>query len=106
MGWGRWFLLGDFGQQWDIAEQQDELSSLKYQLHAKRRQTESIAEQLSELQRENDELKLYVAAMIRLLLAKGVVSSAEINSLVNAVDESDGTLDGKFSGDINPNAQP
>jgi ATP-dependent protease ClpP protease subunit len=33
MGWGRWFLLGDWGQQMDIQEQKQEIEELRQQLN-------------------------------------------------------------------------
>jgi len=52
------------------------------------------------LERENDELRLYVAAIVRLLVAKGVVTSEEMASLVQAIDAEDGSADGKYKGPI------
>jgi hypothetical protein len=52
------------------------------------------------LQVENDELRLYLAALVRLLTAKGLVSREEIRQVVNAVDAEDGTRDGKYQGHV------
>jgi len=38
--------------------------------------------------------------VIRLLGARGIVSEAELQAIVEAVDSEDGVLDGKLSGDI------
>ena len=100
MGWGRWLLLGDLGQQWDLEDQQSELNELRSRLRAKRRSMQAITDQLEELQRENEELKLYLAAMIRLMTAKGIASKEEIFALVDAIDEGDGMKDGRYTGKI------
>ena len=102
MGWGRWFLLGDLGQQWDLADQQRDLQVLRSQLRAKRNSSESIKDQLNDLQRENEELKLYVAALIRLMTTKGIASTEEITALVDTIDESDGIKDGRYTNKISP----
>ncbi len=102
MGWGRWFLLGDFGQQLDLSDYQRELQELRSQVRMKVRDTDSIDDRVKELQRENDELKLYVAAMLRLLTTKGIATKNEISALVDAIDESDGVKDGRYLNRIDP----
>jgi len=49
---------------------------------------------------ENAELKLYLASIIRLLTAKGVVSDEELRAMVDAVDAEDGRSDGRLDGAI------
>jgi hypothetical protein len=100
VGLGRWLLLGDLGQQLDLTDQKNELDELRLQMRAKARSTDSVAEKLNELQRENEELRLYVAAMLRLLTAKGVASKDEIVAWVNTIDEGDGAKDGRYKGKI------
>ena len=34
MGWGRWLLLGDLGQQMDLADHQAEIDNLKEELRS------------------------------------------------------------------------
>jgi hypothetical protein len=106
MGWGRWLLLGDLGQQMDLADQQAEIERLKRQVHSRPALAASADERLQALQRENDELKLYLAAVIRLLVAKNVASAADINALVAAIDREDGAEDQKYTGPMVPTAQP
>ncbi|MDA1260622.1 MAG: hypothetical protein O3A20_08355 [Planctomycetota bacterium] len=48
MGWGRYFLLGNFGQQLDIEEHRNELTSLRRQL-ARARQSRSSGASAAEL---------------------------------------------------------
>jgi hypothetical protein len=102
MGWGRWLLLGDLGQQMDLADHQAEIDKLKEELRSKQAVPSSIEERLRTLQRECDELKLYLAAVIRLLMAKKVATTDEIKTVVAAVDREDGTTDSKYTGPMLP----
>lgn len=52
------------------------------------------------LEAENGELKLYLAAVIRMMIARGVATREEFARLVDVVDRSDGLEDGQFGGDI------
>jgi hypothetical protein len=58
MGWGRWLLFGDLGQQMDLADQRAEMDTLRRQLRSKHKASASVAQGLEELRRDNDELKL------------------------------------------------
>ena len=55
---------------------------------------------LERLQKENDELKLYLAATIRILVAKGVITETEVKQFVDKIDSEDGNRDGRFTGKI------
>lgn len=99
MGWGRLFLLGNIGQQLDLSQQAREIEQLKRALAASGGATERReADEISRLRDENNELKLYVAAVLRLLVSKGIASHEEIQSLVRAIDAGDGTPDGRYEG--------
>jgi hypothetical protein len=74
MGWGRWLLLGNLGQQMDLADHEAEIESLKEELRSKQAVPSSIEQRLETLQRENHELKLYLAAVLRLLVGKKVAT--------------------------------
>jgi len=104
MGWGRWLFLGDLGQQMDLADHQAEIDNLKEELRSKQAVPASIEERLNILQRECDELKLYLAAVIRLLMVKKVASTDEIKAVVAAVDREDGSADQRYSGPMLPGA--
>jgi hypothetical protein len=56
--------------------------------------------ELSALQAENDELKLYLAAVVRLLVQKRVCTVEEIRELATALDAADGTIDHKMRGSV------
>jgi len=102
MGWGKWLLLGDLGQQLDITNQQEEIEKLKLQLQAQQAAPGSLEERLNLIQRDVDELKLYLAALIRLLIAKKLTTSEEMRTLVTAVDKEDGTQNRKYEGPLVP----
>lgn len=100
MGWGRMLLLGNVGQQLDIQDTERALASLSHQLHQTGQFDREVANRLDQLAAENAELKLYLAAVVRLLASKNVVSDAELRTIVDAIDRSDGTADGQFTGKL------
>ena len=75
MGWGRYLLLGTVGQQFDLEEQRSGLDQLRRQGRIQRVKSQTSARQLEELQDECDQLKLYVAALMRLLTADPIIAS-------------------------------
>jgi len=104
MGWLRYLFLGDLGQQLDLSDHETEIENLKQQLQARQSTTASTDSRLRTLQQENDELKLYVVALLRLLIAKNVATVEEIRSLVNVIDREDGAADNRYHGDMLPKA--
>ena len=81
MGWGRMLLLGNWGQQMDIEEQRVEIDRLRRRVEASGRPSG-----LEEARDEIDDLRLYVAVLVRMLVAKGIVTREELEALVEAVD--------------------
>lgn len=102
MGWGRMLLLGNVGQQLDIQDTERALAQLAEKLRETGQFDREVARRLDQLVAENAELKLYLAAIVRLLVSKGVVSPAELKDIVDAIDRSDGHVDGRFAGGIAP----
>jgi hypothetical protein len=100
MGWGRYLLLGDLGQQLDLADQKAEIEQMREEIRRSRSSGGGSAGQIEGLQAENDELRLWLAAIIRVLVSKRVVSQEEIRRIVAAIDAEDGTVDGRFTGDL------
>lgn len=101
MGWGSMFLLGNIGQQMDIEDQKSELERLREQFISHTHEPDnSVEARIARLEKENGELKLYLAALIRYLEHKGTVRESEFRNLVNVIDSEDGTTDGGYSGDI------
>lgn len=93
MGWGRFLLLGNLGQQLDLSDQQREMDDLRDELRRMRR-SDANTTTLAELRAENDELRLYLTALMRLLATKGVVTREELEQIVAEDGESDGGLRG------------
>lgn len=101
MGWWRYWLMGDLGQQFDIGDLRTDVSSLRSQLRSEARSAGCNAEAL---RRENEELKLILAAVVRLLIRKRVLSAAEIESLIAELDSEDGSFDGRLDAPIVPSS--
>ena len=102
MGWGRMLLLGNFGQQMDLDDHETAIDGLRRQLERSTDKLTRTSAELRSLQAENDELKLYVAALFRVLLAKNLVTHRELTDLVQAIDREDGQEDSAFRGDVIP----
>lgn len=100
MGWGRTLLLGDIGNRLDIEDTEADIARLKRDLGRAYRKDASQDERLKALIQENAELKLYLAATIRLLVKQGVISADTLNQMVGAIDAEDGKTDGRAEGPI------
>ena len=100
MGWGRTLLLGDIGNRLDIEDTERDIARLRREMAGVFRNDMSQDEKMEVLVRENAELKLYLAAVVRLLLSKGTIAKAELETMVEALDAEDGSSDGKFDGQI------
>lgn len=104
MGWGRYFFLGDLGQQLDIHEMNGALSRERQQRfrerERRRTEREGLEERFAALERENDELRLYLAAVVRHLLEKRLLVRTELEALLSEIDAEDGASDGGHAGPI------
>jgi hypothetical protein len=80
MGWGRALLLGDIGQQLDIHD-------IKRQVEGQQSRDMSQDQQIAALWRENQELKLALTALTRLLVSQGVVAQADVAEIGRAIEE-------------------
>jgi len=101
MGWGRMLLLGNWGQQMDIEDQRQEIEELRQQLDAGARAGDAtLKNRVAQLEKENGELRLYLASLIRYLGHKGVLNQGEFRTLVEAIDREDGGEDGGYIGRI------
>jgi len=95
MGWARSFLLGHVGQQLDIEELRSQLAV--HRMRTVRRQAMSLkamGKQVESLQIECDNLKLYLAALIRLLVENDLCTKEELEAIVDKIDGEDGQVDG------------
>ena len=88
MGWGRMMLFGDVGQQLDISDLQSHIAAMQREFLRNQRLDLDQAKSMTALQRENQELKLYLVTLVRLLVAKGVLKPEEIETTVRAVETS------------------
>jgi hypothetical protein len=84
----------------DISDCEQDIRILKESLMALHDEEQSIDSELLAVQRENGHLKLYLAALTRLLVSKGVLGADEIETMVDIIDAEDGALDGKVRGDV------
>lgn len=100
MGWGRTFLLGDVGNRMDISDCEEDIRVLKESLMAMHQEEHEVDSELRAVQMENNQLKLYIAAMIRLLISKEILSKNEIQGMVDIIDTEDGAMDSKARGDL------
>ena len=100
MGWGRTFLLGDVGNRLDISDCEADIRVLKESLMEMHQEGQNIDSELLAVQRENDHLKLYLAAITRLLIGKGMLTTEEIEKMVDIIDAEDGAMDDKARGDV------
>ena len=100
MGWGRTFLLGDIGNRLDIADCEKMVEELYRAAAQSNRNDQSQDDRLVTLERENAELKLYVATLVRLLAEKAVFTPQEFSQYVDLIDREDGATDSRYAGPI------
>ena len=86
MGWGRMMLLGNVGQQLDIGELDTAVTEMQNAVLDNQRTDLDQAKSIAVLHQENRDLKVYLATLIRLLVAKGVIKPEEIETVVRAVE--------------------
>lgn len=102
MGWLQEFLQSEDVDATadDLAACEDDIAGLCQELrdHAQVDRAQNV--RMDVLEAELAEMRLYLAAVIRLLVAKGQVTREDFARLVEVIDTSDGTSDGQFGGDI------
>jgi hypothetical protein len=86
MGWGRTLLLGDIGNQMNIDDVNADLEGVKDMLRGQHDTDASQDEALRRLQEENQELKLYMATLLKLLVSKNVLTNEELTRFVNLLE--------------------
>jgi len=79
-------LLGNVGQQLDIGELEGAIGEMQSAFLENQQVDLTQAKSIAALQHENRELKLYLATLIRLLVAKGVIQPAEVATVVRAIE--------------------
>ena len=86
MGWGRMLFLGNVGQQLDIGDVENAVTEMQSAFLENQQVDLKQQRSIAELQRENQELKLYLATVVRLLVSKGVLKPEEVEATVNAIE--------------------
>lgn len=86
MGWGRMMLLGNFGQQLDIGDLEQAVTDMQNAVLDNQRTDLDQAKSIGALRRENRDLKLYLATIVRLLVSKGVLKPEEVETIVRAIE--------------------
>lgn len=86
MGWGRMLLLGNVGQQLDIGDVENAVNEMQSAFLDNQRIDLDQAKSIAALKRENQELKLYLATITRLLVSKGVIKPEEVQTIVKAIE--------------------
>lgn len=86
MGWGRMLLMGNVGQQLDIGDLSNEVARMQDAVAGNLDVDREQGEAIRQLQQENHELKLYLATLLRLLVAKGVLKQDEVETTVRAIE--------------------
>ena len=87
MGWGRMMLLGNVGQQLDIQDLENAIGQMQTAVAQTQNLDRTQEQNLEELQRENHELKLYLATLVKMLVAKGVIQQEEVDTAVQAIEK-------------------
>ena len=86
MGWARTLLLGDIGNRLDIGDAERDINSIRRELGRSRRLDDSQDRAIQQLQRENEQLELCLAALIKTLERKGLINDGELRNLVAMID--------------------
>ena len=80
MGWGRFLLLGDLGQQLDINEMQEHVERMRNERDLAKWDLPKIKEVADELL----DLELQHSLLVRLLIKKSVITAEEFASSIAA----------------------
>ncbi len=97
MGWGRTLFSGEAGWGTGNIDCEKHIESLRRRQQMQTHVDRSQDEELRALREENGELKLYLAAVVDLLIAKKVFHRDEFLRLSEIIDGVDGELDGQLT---------
>jgi hypothetical protein len=89
MGWMRTLLLGDIGNRLDIGDLEGEFASMQARMASNLKLDGNQERRIERLEQDNADLKLCVASLARLLVTKGILAPAEVQTLVEIVDPLD-----------------
>jgi hypothetical protein len=88
MGWGPNFLFGNLGAQFRGDEHEHALQLLRGSVRSREDVDRNQDANIEALWEENHELKIYLRALIHLLVSKRLVSSEEIGQMVRTIERS------------------
>jgi hypothetical protein len=100
MGWGRYLLMGNLGQQLDIEESRDSIQRLQSVAARNGRETMEVSDRIKFLERDLPQIRLVLACLVEHLVAKGLATREELAQLADRIDPMDGKADGEFEGKI------
>lgn len=83
MGWGRFLLLGDLGQQLDLQDRQREVDVLRSAIAGQRLTDRGQDQRIDDLDKEICELKAYMYGLARALSRKGILTQDDLKRLVD-----------------------
>jgi len=97
MSWVRWLLHDDPEKRPDLRDRKAQIAQLEQRMRTARNRDTAIVDELRRLTVENNELKLYVAAIFRLLLDKRYIMPCELDEVIREIDLEDGVVDGQLT---------
>ena len=80
-------LLGNVGQQLDIQDLENAINQMQSDVAQAQNLERTEEQSIDDLKRENHELKLYLATLVKLLVAKGVIRQEEVDTAVQAIEK-------------------
>jgi hypothetical protein len=80
-------LLGNVGQQMDIGDLESAVEGMRAEIERHEGTDAAQARDMDQLRQENHELKLYLATLLHLLVSKGVLQAAEVETTVQAIEK-------------------
>ena len=86
MGWARTLLLGDIGNRLDIADTEADIDRVCQELRSSRNVDASQDAAIQQLQKENEQLELCIAALVTTLERKSVLTHDEVQNFVKLID--------------------
>lgn len=97
MGWMRTLLLGDIGNRLDIADAEQEISTLRRAQRDSRTSQAAKTRELAFLRDEVERQKLAIEALTRFLVTRKVINVEDLADFIKEVDAEDGVVDGKLT---------
>ncbi len=91
MGWARTLLLGDIGNRLDIEDTERDIRELEKKLRDRTRKDREQDRELADLRAELERVQLSLAALLRLLVGKGVLTRGELEAFAGALEPDDRT---------------